>query len=387
MRRKVALWVIALVVAIIIIAAALGGALGATLGNKSSNNSSSSSGNGNNGGSSNDPSAGTLANNIGNTAQDKTGLALLHMPNSDDLYMYYMSEGNQIVEAKYSNSNWQKQNRDLPASTTNITNDAADGSPIAAIHYTLQGNTIYRQIFFIGSNGLIATCNTTDNAAWSSPYNPVIDLKPSSTTKSLAAVADTSSGNLYGIRVYFGSSAGYIQEIGTDFGEAEPPYWHSDWSWFNQSDPEAGVASVLINNNNHLYLRNSTTGLLQQWTWNYVTKDGWQVGANASNSHSVAENGAVAALTDGQSTDMIFYQQSGGKTVMTTFSGNSFGNFVGDEKNLNSASIGYGIAAAWAGNDGGAVLNQNSSDSNELLLSSVATNGQTRNWNTNTGTD
>ncbi|KXT02916.1 hypothetical protein AC579_2401 [Pseudocercospora musae] len=173
MRQKVALWVIALVVAIIIIAAALGGALGATIGNKNCNNSNSNSSNGN--GNSNDTSAGTLTNNIGNTAQDKTGLALLHIPTLDDLYMYYMSEDNQIVEAKYSNSNWQKHNRDLPASTTNITNDAADGSPIAAIHYTLQGNTIYRQICFIGSNGLIATCNTTGSTAWSSPYNPVID--------------------------------------------------------------------------------------------------------------------------------------------------------------------------------------------------------------------
>ncbi|KXS95378.1 hypothetical protein AC578_8282 [Pseudocercospora eumusae] len=220
MRRKVALCVIAFVVAIIIIAAALGGALGATLGNKNGKNSNSksnsSNGNDNDGGNSNDTSAGTLAN-IGNTAQDKTGLAQLHMPNSDDLHVYCMSEGNQIVEAKHSNSNWQKQNRELPASTTNITNDAAGGSPVAAIYYTLQGNTIYHQMFLIGSNGLIATCNTTGSAAWSSPYNPAIDLKPSSTTRSLAAVANTSSGTLYGIRVYFGFLAGSIQpRVGMD---------------------------------------------------------------------------------------------------------------------------------------------------------------------------
>ena len=52
------------------------------------------------------------------------------------------------------------------------------------------------------------------------------------------------------------------------------------WAEFASSDVYSGVATLLVDTSNHLYLVNSTTGSLVQWTWDYSVNDNtsWQKG-------------------------------------------------------------------------------------------------------------
>jgi hypothetical protein len=72
------------------------------------------------------------------------------------------------------------------------------------------------------------------------------------------------------------SQNGYIQEVGMNFN-SDP--W-TLWAGFAGSDVYSGVASLLWGNLNHLYLVNSTTGSLVQWTWDYTVNSdaSWQKG-------------------------------------------------------------------------------------------------------------
>jgi hypothetical protein len=56
------------------------------------------------------------------------------------------------------------------------------------------------------------------------------------------------------------------------------------WAEFGESDPYSGVATVLADTENHVYLVDSSTGSLQQWTWDYTNNDdtSWQQGMAAT---------------------------------------------------------------------------------------------------------
>lgn len=78
-------------------------------------------------------------------AQNNTGLALSSGSDGTD-FAYYMDEGSNIVEAEYRNGTWLEPGGQ-PANVNNVTSEAAQSSPIAAICYTYN-YTEYRQIFF-----------------------------------------------------------------------------------------------------------------------------------------------------------------------------------------------------------------------------------------------
>ncbi len=62
-----------------------------------------------------------------------------------------------------------------------------------------------------------------------------------------------------------------IREVGMNFNPSGLPW--TLWQEFTDSDVYSGVATVLVNNVNHLYLVNATTTSLTQWTWDYETAD------------------------------------------------------------------------------------------------------------------
>ncbi|KAK1037028.1 hypothetical protein LTR12_018427, partial [Friedmanniomyces endolithicus] len=150
-------------------------------------------------------------------------------------------------------------------------------------------------------------------------------------TLALAIVADTQSTGLNSIRLYYGkepllykvhaadlpgSTIGVIQELGVQFLEPpENPIWRTFTAFFD-SDPDTGVACVLKNGSNHVYMRNSSTSALQQWQWDYANPDTamWQPGATTPRNESIARGADIAVTTDGISTDYIFYQNSNRQT-------------------------------------------------------------------------
>lgn len=202
---------------------------------------------------------------------------------------------------------------------------------------------------------------------------------------SLAACADTDSNALDGIRVYFGSSNALIQEIGMDFSESSDfPIWHT-WANFPGSDATAGVGCAIVDNHNHLYLRNLSTGRLQQWTWDYVNIGVWMIGANSTADNGVAEGGSIAVTSDAQNTDYVFYQDVSNDSVLAEYSGSgpNIADPIANIKSISAAPIGYTLAATWA--DGAVVLNQNSTIPTDLLFSSVSRDGNSQGYTTQTG--
>ena len=174
-----------------------------------------------------------------------------------------------------------------------------------------------RQVFWLDSQGLVTTSNTT-GSTWSESYNLVSNLSAIPDAPALSAVAATTSNGLNGIRVYFGSSENLIQEIGCDFKESSPyPVWHI-WGNFQGSDAESGVSSVVVNSMNYLYFRSMSTSRLQQWTWDYVNISDRNIGASSTPDGGVAESGAITATTDGQNTDYIFYHRASDKQTVET---------------------------------------------------------------------
>lgn len=170
-----------------------------------------------------------------------------------------------------------------------------------------------------------------------------------------------------------------------DFAESsEFPIWH-DWATFPGSDATAGVGCAIIDNHNHLYLRNSSTSRLQQWTWDYVNIGTWMIGANSSSNNGVAQGGSIAVATDAQNTDYIFYQDTTKQSVLAEYSGSgsSIGAPMTTVKSINAAPVGYTLAATWA--NGAVVLNQNNTMPAELLFSSVSREGDSQGYTTRTG--
>lgn len=230
--------------------------------------------------------------------------------------------------------------------------------------------------------------NTTAGGSWSAPYEPITSQSSQPRTKSLCACAATNPNGLYGIRVYFGSSNGGIQEIGMDFPSSGAlPAWKV-WMHFDGSDPAAGVSCNIINGNqNRLYLRNSTTTRLQQWTWDYVSETRWTIGANSTVANGVLRGGTIATTTDGQNTDYVFYQNSAGRTVHALYTKpDTKINLQGTNlPSIEEAPSGYAMAAAWSDNKGAVVMNQNSTSPTQLLFAQVTRNGQVTASETETG--
>ena len=140
----------------------------------------------------------------------------------------------------------------------------------------------------------MTTVNTSGGSNWSEPYNVLPNATSLPNTLALAAIADTQSTGLNGIRLYYGedplqfevyvadiagSTNGVIQELGVEFLErTDNPLWHT-LTAFSYSDPDTGVACVLEKSTNHVYMRNSSTSALQQWQWDYTNPDTtiWQL--------------------------------------------------------------------------------------------------------------
>jgi hypothetical protein len=286
------------------------------------------------------------------------------------------AEGLQAVERyDYPEKTWLSPDGE-PHLVTNITSQAAKGSPIASVTYSFNDGAQHRQIFFYDTNGLIATTNATNDGAWSEVYNPWPKITKYPGAKGLAACVGTDDGGLKGMRVYLANDNGYIQEIGFDFDSSRSPSWNA-WMPFDGSDREAGVACNIVGDTNHLYFRNKTTSLLHQWTWDYSDVNAsWTAGPRSTNT-PVVHGGSVATTSDGKSTEYLFFQSDGGNVVNGLFTGGSLSEFTEGVSTLNAASADYHLAAVWT--DEATMLNQIAGGPNQLAFSMVSRDGEARN--------
>lgn len=309
-----------------------------------------------------------------------SGLSLLQPSDSTTLYAYWFNAGGDIVEAAYANGAWSK-NGTTSGATISIVAKGVSSDSIAAISYTLQ-NQQYRQLFYFNAQGYVQTINAT-GSTWNTPYQPLPNAQAYS-QNTIAAVAGNDASGLDGIRVYFNSVQGYTQEIGMDFSGGDG-LWHM-WATFG-GDKTAGVASVVVDGYNHLYLRNATTGALSQWKWNYRNVTAWSPGLSFTASDAlVASGGSISAASDGTGMDYIYYQNGQGAVVRTTtnLAGSKVNAATDGTSALPAIGSGNGFSATWsAANSSPLIVHQSTDDTTQMLFTTMGNSGQVA----TTGTD
>ncbi|KAK6396799.1 hypothetical protein LTR65_008697 [Meristemomyces frigidus] len=216
-------------------------------------------------------------------ARSNSGLAAtVSADGSGRLFAYYQDLDGRIIENSYFGGSWTLEDRSKVNESV-VTTNATAGSALAAVSYTLN-SSIVRQLFFIDAYGMLRTTNSsmtpgTVALEWSTPVAVSSDIVSADSTVGLAACVD--HNGMSGIRVYYGSSSGGIQEVGWQFDT--DPGW-TMWNFFNESDPTSGVACVTYDANDeregyiNVYMRNTTTGVVQQSYWDYSKSDGWRCG-------------------------------------------------------------------------------------------------------------
>ena len=179
------------------------------------------------------------------------------------------------------------------------------------------------------------------------------------------------------MRVYVVNAESYVQEIGFDFGSHSFPIWNAWMASKDGSDLESGVACNVVGDINHVYFHNKTTSLLNQRTWNHGTDvDTWHAGPRSINT-PVADDGSIAATSDGKNTDYLFFQTGSHPVVDGLFTGGSLSDFTEGMKTLSVAPVGYQLAVAWT--DEATMINQLGNSPNKLMFSTVGRDGEARN--------
>ena len=224
----------------------------------------------------------------------KTGLATtISADDGKTLLTYFQDPDGRIIENSYLDGAWKVNAANVNNSV--VTDQATPGSPLAAVSYPLNGQN-YRQLFFFNDVGNVMTTNTSATGTWSAPVAITTDVVSPSAV-GLAACWEKEGMN--GIRVYYGSNEGYIQEVGWQFNETVWTAWYS----FDDSDQNSGVACAIYNyqDNNYInvYYRNTTSNSVKQYYWSYKSNDGWyDDGPQAWKNQTIAQGSDIAVCSD-----------------------------------------------------------------------------------------
>ncbi|KAK1075132.1 hypothetical protein LTR74_000538 [Friedmanniomyces endolithicus] len=375
MSRTVCI-IVAVVAMLVILGAVLGGVLGTLLTKHSGNSSSAAL-----------PQPytfnGTSSNNTTSTSSSSpleamAGTGFAAAVSADDtgrLLMYYQDAKGRIIENSYLNGSWTLETTSLIDESVVVSSDATQGSPLAAVSYTV-GTLQYRQIFYIDGTGLVKTTNSTTVSAnavatsWTAPYAIVTDHAATSETAGLAACSDHIGMN--GIRVYYGSISGYVQEVAYQFNNTALG-WNELYS-FPQSDANSGVACVVYDNAANqdqfvnVYMRN-TSGIVVQNYYDFVANDGWSLGPETSTNLTIASGTALAACNDDSQSEYIHFQLTNGTIMrgMVDPSGSVFEQY----NLLQTATTNSKLAATYV--DGGALLMfQNDTNASTMWLADTS---------------
>lgn len=204
----------------------------------------------------------------------RTGLAsTLDADGSGRLLTYFQDPQGRIIENSYLDGKWSLEDR-ANIDHSVVTTQAAYGSQLAAISYPLDGK-MYRQVFFVTSTGAVMTANsstTSDGIAtdWSisrSITNDRID------PKSIGLAACWSDKAMNGIRVFYPSQYGYVQEQIYTFGSQG---W-TDGQQMDASDSQSGIGCAVALSNSeeylNLYFRSTASGKVKQTWYDYLANN------------------------------------------------------------------------------------------------------------------
>ena len=164
-----------------------------------------------------------------------------------------------------------------------------------------------------------------------------------------------------------------IREVGRDFGD--DPAWYM-WHTFPGSDVKIGVATVVADTVNHLYLVHTSSNILQQWTWDYAFNDdgaSWQKGVRAET--NITAGSDIAAAYDGVSTDHIFYQDTDNQVIRALY----YGSGITDFQEIAQATDNSKLSATYdtsSSNNGATIFYQPSNNTKAVEYQTTNRSGQ-----------
>jgi hypothetical protein len=150
---------------------------------------------------------------------------------------------------------------------------ASKQGPIVATSYYVN-NTYIRQVFFTNTDGTIYTATSKDfslaNAiTWNPPIKVSSDILASAQGTGLAVCVDNSTDGLDGMRLYYGSGSGILQELQYSFARPASG-WIQSRNW-TEADHTSGVDCIInkASSSISVFWRNANTGSVQQAVQNF----------------------------------------------------------------------------------------------------------------------
>ncbi|KAK5713547.1 hypothetical protein LTR15_011247 [Elasticomyces elasticus] len=287
---------------------------------------------------------------------EDSGIAVV-AAEGNSFYGYYQNSHGEIVEAEFLDASFVA----IASADRNRTVVTAEstflGTPIAATSWTSRSGTVHRALFFQNLDDMILVTNTTGTESWSEPYGILDTDLAAPEGRVLAAASGNSSTGFNGVRVYYASASGVIQEVGTDFDGSDDGIskqtWHT-WYSFEKSYPKDRVGLTVSGAEVHLYLSNKMTFMMQQWRWNVRSRKQWQPGDEFWAMQAVAA--AHEKTTDHETTDQVFLLDTHGGIQRTRCISGHFDGLGGTLKIADGTSASYVTAIPIYSTSGNGVM-------------------------------
>jgi hypothetical protein len=152
---------------------------------------------------------------------------------------------------------------------------ASGNGPVAAATYYLN-DTYVRQVFFTNEAGVIYTATSknfslANTIAWNPPTQVHSETLASAPGTGLGVCVDNSTTGMNGMRLYYGSGSGVLQELQWSFARPASG-WTLGQNW-TEADHMSGVDCFVNNASSTLnvFWRNDNTGSIQQAVQSFAT--------------------------------------------------------------------------------------------------------------------
>lgn len=264
-----------------------------------------------------------------------TGIAsTVSAADPNHLLTYFQDPSGRILENSFHDNTWTLSNISYINSSV-VTTSAAQGSPLAAVSYDLNGLT-YRQVFFTIDTGQIMSTNSTKTLPGTNiatEWSPGQAISQDAVApSSIGLAACVSNDFLDGVRVYYPSQYNYVQELKYNFTSGS---W-KEGTWWERADVSSGVACAVKETGHrflNVYFRLKANGRVKQvFTSNATSNVYWSNnsmstrhsrelaiftnvdagGPTAWSNHTIAAGSDIAVASDDSQTEYVYYQLDGG---------------------------------------------------------------------------
>ncbi|KAI9875359.1 MAG: hypothetical protein M1830_008585 [Pleopsidium flavum] len=194
-------------------------------------------------------------------AMEGTGIVALDL--GDDttrITLYFQDRSGQIRQSQYKDGIWTGG---TPQDTV-VTSNARPGTPLMALSYAHNNELTWRVFYIDKDNILQESLNSNKTTGWASGFLGTSNFKtsPSANVGLTACVLKHWYGDPLGIRLYYGSAEGSVQELTWNFGDGA---WGKGYT-FPDSNPHGGCECTVRGSSiTNVWLLNTNGELEQRW--------------------------------------------------------------------------------------------------------------------------